>query len=385
MPVPDFTSDQVRAIEAIRAWLGTSEKTLKLGGLAGTGKSFVVGQLVKMIVPRIAVVCAYTGKAAFELRRKGVENACTMHRVLYGLQLFCQSCEHVFSTGEPEDKCPKCDSNRDVVTKWKRHPIITADLVIVDEASMLAREHVEDLEAAAKKVLYVGDHGQLEPIGDDPGIMADPDIRLEQIHRQAAGSPIIQFAHRVRMRSHPATFTERGDVTVRFGFRTSDLMNYDAIICGYNRTRVDLNRKVRKIRGFEGPPKIGERLICLQNDSEIGVFNGMLVFVRRVRDTNEHIIELDLENEIGERFFRVPALLSQFDRESKPKERVARGLGLFDFGYAMTCHKAQGSQWPKVAVLEQIGRSWTASRWRYTAATRASQKLDYFLSEGTHR
>lgn len=351
MPEVEFTEDQRRAIEAVRTWLFFStDRSLTLGGLAGTGKSFLIGKLLPILAPKKIAVCAYTGKAAYELRRKGVANACTMHRIVYQAQPHCSMCDVDTDVAEI---CPRCGSSRHVVTHWRRQPLLTADLVIVDEASMLAEHHVEDLEVLAPKVLYVGDHGQLEPIGDDPGIMAEPTLRLEQIHRQAAGSEIIQFAHRLRMGAHPATYMARGDVNVRFGLRGTDLTSYDAILCGYNKTRVDINQRIRKMRGLDGPARVGERLICLQNDSELGVFNGMLAEVTRVRGMNDDFIYVDLENEIGESFPRIPCLRSQFDRERKPKDRVPRGIGLFDFGYAMTCHKCVAGD-----TLIQTDRGW---------------------------
>lgn len=386
----ELSEDQRRAVSCVLAWLKDPEPTMSLGGYAGTGKTTVIGQILSALGRDNVAVCAFTGKAASVLRAKDVD-ACTMHRLIYQPQTYCEKCEIVVDD-EDDAGCPKCaaemaetnvveDPSAHLIVRFSRVPLIEAKLVIVDEASMLNQALVHDIESFGVKILYVGDHGQLEPIGDDPGIMADPTIRLEQIHRQAEGSSVIQFAHLVRNGAHPATWTKGGDVEVRMGLERADIASYDAILCGYNRTRVAVNNRVREVRGFSGIPGDGERLICLQNDSELGMFNGMLATVKRLRESSEDFLVLDLEDDAGNLYLKVPVLRSQFGQPQRPDRRV-RGLGVFDFGYAMTVHKAQGSEWPRVAVLEQIAPTWNAARWRYTAATRASQTLHYFLSTG---
>ena len=374
-----LSPDQASAVAQVMAWLRDSDdQTLTLGGYAGTGKTTVVSRLIQLVGRGRVAVCAFTGKAAAVLRSKGVE-ASTMHRLIYAPDLVCEDCmvaAHI-------EGCPECFSRSFLKIRFLRVPEIDADLVIVDEASMLSTRLVEDLLSFDVKVLFVGDHGQLEPVGDDPGIMAEPEIRLEQIHRQAEGSAIIQFAHLLRNGAHPATWTGGREVTVRTGLRGIDLESYDAILCGYNRTRVAVNARVRERRGFEGDPAPGERLICLHNDPDLGVFNGMLVTVTAIHGRQadrEDLLVIDFEDDDGQRYPKIPILRRQFGEEKK-EDWVPRGVGQFDFGYCMTVHKAQGSEWERVAVLEQLAPVWTAERWRYTAATRASRQLHYYLSE----
>lgn len=377
-----LSEDQASAVEKILDWFAGPRQTLTLGGFAGTGKSTVVSALRRELPADQVRVCAYTGKAVSVLRAKGITNACTMHRVIYAVDPYCAECEIRVS----EEKCPKCNSDEHLKTRWNRVPAVLDKLVIVDEASMLTTEHVADLESLAPKILYVGDHGQLEPIGDDPGIMREPELRLEQVHRQAEGSAILDFAHAVRRGGHPAQWESRGDVVVRHGLRGVDLGFYDAVLCGFNNTRVAVNNRIREIRGFAGKQVLceGERVICLQNDSELGLWNGILGTVTRVRTISEDFLSFDFVDDSGVRHIAVPALRKQFGLDKKIA-RSPKGVALFDYGYAMTVHKFQGSEDKKIAVLEQIGRSWSSTRWRYTAATRASQVLHYFLSDKGHR
>lgn len=374
----DLSEDQQRAFRQIMHWfLEGHSMRLTFGGFAGTGKSTLIRELIEHLGRARVAVCAPTGKAAFVLREKGVP-ASTVHRLIYAPEMMCSLCD---LRVDDDGFCPSCASDNHAKLKFRRVPIIELDLIIVDEASMLNTNMVEDLESFGVKVLYVGDHGQLEPIGDDPGLMANPDVRLEQIHRQAADSPIIKFAHSLRVGDPPAAWTESGAVQVRVGLGSADLASYDAILCGYNRTRVALNARVRKLRGFSGAPEVGERLICLQNDKDVGLFNGMLVTVTRTWGESGNTHVLDFIDDVGDEYIKISVLKSQFGKERKPDHRI-RGVGVFDWGYAMTVHKSQGSSWGRVAVLEQLAPIWTPTRWRYTAATRASAQLDYFLSEG---
>lgn len=374
----ELSDDQRAAFRAIMRWFLEGEATrLTFGGYAGTGKTTLIRAVLDRLGRDVRVaVCAFTGKAVSVLRGKGIP-ASTVHRLIYVPEMTCTRCD---VRVDRDGFCQRCESDEHAKLRSRLVPILQLDLIVVDEASMLNAGMVQDLESFGVKVLYVGDHGQLEPIGDDPGIMAAPDVRLETIHRQAEGSPVVKFAHMLRVGDRPATWTDRGDVEVRVGLGSVDLSSYDAILCGYNRTRVALNDRVRRIRGFSGPPAVGERLICLQNDHDVGLFNGMLVTVTRSRGASADAHVLDFIDDAGDEYFKVPVLKSQFGKEKKPDRRV-RGVGVFDWGYAMTVHKSQGSEWSRVAVLEQIAPTWTASRWRYTAATRASSRLDYFLSE----
>lgn len=379
----ELDEHQSRAFDHIRTWheLALRRRAplrLCLGGHAGTGKTTLVRALVGHFGRSAVAVCAYTGKAASVLRQKSV-SASTIHRLIYQPETTCDICHAIV---DAEGYCNKCDQDALKTTRFVRVQLLGVSLIIVDEASMLTERLVTDLESFEIPVLYVGDHGQLEPIGEDPAIMQTPDLVLEQVHRQAEGSAIIRFAHMLRRGDQPLCWTGGGDVHVRIGMNRASLLDYDAILCGYNSTRCQINAHVRALRGFSGPPAVGERLLCFQNDSDLGIYNGMLVTVTGVRGESNDAFVLDLEDDVGERFAKIPVLTSRFGTERPRPDGYVRGVGIFDFGYAMTVHKAQGSEWRRVAVLEQIHAGWTPSRWRYTAATRASETLDYCLPRG---
>lgn len=344
---------------------------MTFGGYAGTGKTTLVKELIRT-VGNVAVV-AFTGKAVSVLRRKGVSQAQTLHSLMYQV------------AGEDDEGDPifkrRATLARD--DDYGYHP--APDLVIVDEASMINKRMHEDLEALARKILYVGDHGQLQPIGYDPGLMRDPIIKLEKIHRQAEGSEILHYAHHLREGKDPFDVVQpTAESDVQIVNRWPDnLHEFDTVLVGFNGTRHYLNKLIREARGFSGVmPQRGETLLCLANNPGFGIFNGLQVTVNDCEPRDEETAWLWFTDFEG-RDRHVPIYLPQFGSSEKfqREELIRENYGLFDWGYALTVHKAQGSEWDKVCVIEKIHPGWGEARWRYTAATRAAKKLTYVVEK----
>jgi exodeoxyribonuclease-5 len=235
----------------------------------------------------------------------------------------------------------------------------------------------DDLLSFGLPVLFVGDHGQLEPIGTNPRLMAHPKLRLEQIHRQAAGNPILRLATAFREgRPTPRWQDPKGRLSVvgrsEFHRRLSPEVQ---ILCGFNKTRHRVNARVRQLLGHRGLVAPGEKLVCLRNNKHWGIFNGQQVTVRDVAHEDHTTIDLEIETDDG-RSFTLPALRQQFGHELS-QDFQSQEVALLDYGYCLTAHKAQGSEWDAVLALEEIGKSWDPRRWRYTVATRAKQQLTY--------
>jgi exodeoxyribonuclease-5 len=341
-----------RALEALREGRG-----ITIGGLAGSGKTTIIQALVRELGDDgDTAVLAPTGKAVARLRSKGVRQARTLHSFLYWAE----------STDKGLTFIPK------------PRTAIEARRIVVDEASMISLPVWRDLVALDLPTVYIGDHGQLEPIGQDPGLMKNPDVTLTEIHRQAAGNPIITFAHELRQGAVP----ERGrrGKCLMIGGREefAESLNYvDAAIVGYNSARVWANHEMRRLRDYGGPvPQPGEPVVCLRNSYAHGLFNGQVTIVLSVSDTKDDGLRLTLVDDLGEEHPDVPADRRQFGKE-RMIEDAPPTVCLFDWGYALTAHKAQGSEWGRVAVFEQLHSDWNAARWRYTAATRAAEALVY--------
>jgi exodeoxyribonuclease-5 len=151
------------------------------------------------------------------------------------------------------------------------------------------------------------------------------------------------------------------------------LLDADQVICAFNKTRVALNKRIRSLLGRTELVEVGDRIICLRNSKRVGLFNGMQGVVTRVGD-REH---LDFTDDDGRAFQDVPFDPRQFGKLTYEYSTDARHP--FDFAYAVTAHKAQGSEWPRVLVQEQFCSGWEHKRWTYTAARRAQETLTWAL------
>lgn len=365
----ELSEDQNIAIDRIYEWRDNWPRTKQyftFGGLAGSGKSTIVSELLT-VWSSVAVV-APTGKAANRLRQLGVDSAQTAHSLIY---------------------YPYEDKITSKVKYRKVENLPGVRTIICDEASMVNEWLMNDLLSFGIPILFVGDHGQLEPIGKNPNLMVDPDVKLEKIHRQAEGNPIIRLAAAWREgREQQVTNAVRGK-----GYwqdkdglcRVSNRREFDScldsgmqLICGYNNTRHKYNSTIRKTRGFSGKlPEPGEKIICLHNNKEFGIFNGQQAMCVATYKPHKKTVEMDIEVDDG-RIITVNCLIDQFGA-NVVEDHKNKAIALFDFAYVLTAHKCQGSQYDSVAVLEEIAPAWNAARWRYTCTTRASKNLVYCM------
>ncbi len=352
-----LTGEQRAAVDHLLAF---RKDVQTMGGFAGVGKTTVIKEL-KRRLPRFAA-CAYTGKAAHVLTRKGVA-ATTIHSLLY------KPVEHEWWND---------DGKKHVDVTWDKLPTheVPCEGFLVDEASMVGRDLHQDLVAHGRPIIYVGDHGQLEPVGGgDFNLMRTPDVVLETIHRNAG--EIARFAEFIRKGGEASDWPKQegciGELVRLAGAgQLDDHIDADQVICAFNRTRVDVNRRARRRIGFaQDHPEVGDRVMCLQNDRDLGVFNGMqgeVVSLDRgdrmtfVSDGREHVVR---------------CIPEQFNQERKPEVRDKGGRLPFDYAYCITTHKSQGSEWDSVVVLEQRCAVWDHARWAYTAASRARETLTW--------
>jgi len=337
-------------------------KTKTLSGPAGTGKTQLISVIQKELSDTLKVaVAAFTGKAASVLRGKGVLSAQTLHSLMY---------------------TPVTVNNQ---LEFRPVSSLGVDFVIVDESSMVAKDILTDLLKYKVKVLFVGDGAQLEPIGDDPNLMADPDILLTEIHRQAQGSPIIQFSVILRNGGEFQRDFNYGTVpglTITSHFKLDDyIYEADQVICGFNKTRHDLNRKIREKHNRVGTLAIGDRLICLKNNRLKGVYNGMIMTVTSFRESgfSKNTLIVTGVDEVGTEFKELPVSKKCFGENTDINSFKDREVTYWDYGYCITAHKSQGSQWKNVLVIEQLASMWNPARWRYTACTRAQENLTYLI------
>lgn len=354
-----LTPDQQEAAARIRRWVTfEASQTLTLGGYAGTGKTTLINTLLEEELWGTRVL-APTGKACQVLQRKGVEHAKTIHSFLY---------------------FPPEEDQKTEELKWTARGVRGSEFAVCDEASMIARPVYDELIKTGFRILFVGDHGQLPPVGEDPGIMRHPQARLEQIVRQAAESPILRFAHSVRL-GEEMTSREGPELTVRqpgFSHDPSFLSQFDQVLCATNNTRILINMLMRAFHGRKDLLCKDDKIICLRNDYRRRLVNGQIcTVVSKPTRTGENLW-VDLVDETGEEYWSVPVYAGQL-HQRKLMTQADRNTCLFDFAYAITVHKSQGSEWDSVLVIEEpvSGDLWDPRRWRYTAATRAAKRLDF--------
>lgn len=356
-----LTEEQQEALVRIQSWFRGKEKQIYcLGGYAGTGKTTIMKFVLRELHCRFAA-CAFTGKAASVLRKKGV-HASTIHSLIYEVSEDPKTHELVFI---------------------KRHEL-PYDLIVIDEASMVSKDLYEDLKSFDIPMLCVGDPGQLPPVGDNPGLMDRPDYVLQTIHRQALESPIIRLSEYIRTKKYMPVYDKAFDCGEDLIFRdkkikTDVFVEFDQIICATNKTRAILNGAARKKFGYDGPLCEGEKVICVKNNRRFGVFNGQIFWIEELKFNPTGNADVILKDELDKRYLLTiwmePFVLgSDFD----PKVKYCQPhMCHFDYGYAITCHKSQGSEWDHVLVYDEVmpPKVWDMAKWRYTAYTRASKKL----------
>lgn len=249
---------------------------------------------------------------------------------------------------------------------------------------MVSEEIHDDLLSYGIPLIFVGDHGQLEPVGGrDFNLMANPQITLEQIHRNAG--PISRFADWLRQgrtaldwqRHFGEQYSEEVEVlTVEEVDARGNFANYDQIIVGFNKTRVAMNQIVRERLGLPADTVTpGDRVMCLRNNRALGLFNGQQGIVSAVGPNHSLAFRADT----GERTVRY--MPKQFNAEKTlPWDKAEPGVP-FDYAYAVTCHKCQGDEFDHVLVAEERMPHWMwdVRRWRYTAASRAKLKLTWVI------
>jgi ATP-dependent exoDNAse (exonuclease V) alpha subunit len=323
------------------------EKPVQIvSGYAGTGKTCVI-QHLHHLLPNFAV-CAYTGKAANVLRKKGIPSK-TIHSLIYKAYT---------------------DENNKVYFSLAYS--LDCEGIIVDEASMVSEHIYKDLLSFGKPLIFVGDHGQLEPIGDKFNLMNQSDFRLETIHRNAG--EIAHFAEYIRKGYKPCSWEIRNGVGEKIKFVPKNAYKdiatqVDQTICAFNKTRAEVNYYVRNSLERKQDPEEGDRVMCLKNNSLLGLFNGMQGFVNQIFEDDIMVFDSDGNS------FCVPFDRNVFGQIKYDFDGESDAPIPFDYCYAVTCHKSQGSEYDSVLVLEQRCDLWDHRRWAYTAASRAREKL----------
>lgn len=399
-----LSPEQRETLNKLWQWLkhhSSAQGYITLGGYAGTGKTTCLGvfrQFLNQSLPDWNVAFAsYTGKAARVLHQSLKQSKAlykddhvgTLHSLLYA---------------------PVVGDNQQIVS-WERKKSIPYNLIVIDEASMVDYQLWQDVRAFGIPIIAVGDHGQLPPIHGSFNLMERPVLKLEAIHRQAADNPIIQLSLQARTTGviEPGSYGTGVKKFSREDYQAQEFVDGQMqqfstdmlVLCGYNHTRVQLNNAIRLAQGFESPdPQPKDRVICLRNNRDKDIYNGMLGTIQHITQESDQWYYAEITLDAEEHLYSGYIAIDQFNakqtlereqlvlqadlvgpqpEETKKKKVKTLPLGdVFDFGYAITVHKAQGSQAKKVLLFEERFKQMDDAmwkRWLYTAVTRAESEL----------
>lgn len=399
-----WSPKQDAALRDVAGWLADpyAPKVYKLWGFAGTGKTTLAKHLAEH-VDGLVLFAAYTGKAASVLRRSGCPGAATIHSLLYSVAPASQMRlleleQQMRKPGISEYALAELRKQHEVESARVRRPSFSVNpenvikqstLLVLDECSMVNDAMADDIERYAKKVLVLGDPAQLPPVrGNGRYAVGDPDTLLTEIHRQALDSPIVRWGKIVREGGIiPPGIDGAARRIPRAGITDEVLSNAGQILTGKNETRRLINTKVRTFRGFTTTyPARGERIVILRNAKDYGVLNGVTCETMAPAIRDGHDPEFGIQLRLMYEGYEIPKISicrSQFDAYVNPLgnndyDFRKRWLVPADYGYALTVHKAQGSQWEDVLVYDDgfAKREGTMRRrWLYTAITRAQHTL----------
>jgi len=357
-----WSPGQDKALSAVSAWLKAGDrKVFRLFGYAGTGKTTLARHIAEG--ERKVVFAAFTGKAAHVMRNKGCRNAGTIHSLIYRIR------------GE--------DENGPTFVLNDASDAADASLIVIDECSMVDEEIGRDLLSFGKPVLVLGDPAQLPPVaGGGFFTSAEPDEMLTEVHRQAEDDPIIRLSMTVREGGE----LEKGSygeskVISRRDLDPAAVLSVDQVLVGRNNTRRGYNTRIRELLGRPiQTPVAGDKLVCLRNDRKRGLLNGSLWRVDTARSARKGLLRYALspdEAESGSRKAQVTVNPAFFDGTAEVLTSAERRRSdEFDYGYVLTVHKAQGSQWDDVMLFdESFAFRENARRWLYTGITRAATRL----------
>lgn len=413
-----LSDDQNEALRLLRDEMASGNPFVTLGGYAGSGKSTLIPHIAAEMgqLHRTAFV-TYTGKASQVLREKlrdagvlhQVAYVGTIHGLIYKLVEEKKTGEMIWKRrsrlsvdgddwADPDTPgvmvVPSEGASEGFLNGWRvvENPDWGGDSsivrIFVDEVSMVGKKVLDDLLVYKVPILAVGDPAQLPPIQDE-SVLLDPDVLLTQVHRQAEGNPIIRIATHVREHGMlppdvpRISYEEAGDIVTKA--QAEDPLDV-AILARTNRARTVFNGKL-----YGQAPQMGHVVICLRNNWPLGLYNGLRGIVSGAPEHwNTKMPHLPLHvnfPDLGMVKYLPQVNTLQFGREKTVTQHdMSEAYGtlttgsLFDFGTALTVHKAQGSGFGTVLVSpDQWG--WNRNekedwpKWLYTAVTRAVRDL----------
>ena len=410
----NLSKDQIDAKNTILDWINSPRRSsyLTLGGYAGTGKSTLIAEVRKSLPDNWSVAfCAFTGKATSVMKEKLIKvDALNSNDVITTIHSLCYSVRE-----DPETK----------QKVFHRRPYLGHNLIIVDEASMVNKDLFNDLRYYRIPILFVGDHGQLPPISTEEfNLMSNPVIKLEEVHRFGDNSTLLDLSIMARngedipfkrFDEHVVKTNENDPIVNDFIVNNLGGFSNGICLCATNNTRVDVNQLIRLNYGIisdmdDKVPRVNDRIVCLRNNHGLvdPIYNGMLGTIRSIGTIKQiedvYSISADMDDgftykgfvnrepfgqmkykDDGKEFITIGELMRMKSKLTIFERKKIRKFGKkklyydsFDFGYCLTVHKSQGSEWGNVMLFEEVCGAWDddyKQKWMYTAITRSNKNL----------
>ena len=370
-------------LKAIDWYYNSSDLVFQISGNPGTGKSFILHEIVKRldIDPILVAPMAYTGAAAIVMRCKGFHNAKTIHSWLL------KPVEEIKRDKNGEIKYNDYFGIPETGISFVPKDIGMLKLFVIDEGMMVPKVMREIIEKKGIKTIVAGDVDQLPPVKYEPAYLVTGKVHyLTEIFRQNAGSGIIYLSQRIK-HGLPVHMGWYGDCNVIYDDEVTNqmILQSDVLICGRNETRQYLTDLVRKdiLRYGDGLPLHGERLVCRNNNwnleiDGINLANGLVGEVHNDPDVTKlkrDTFRLDFKPlllnvpfkdiEVDYNYFK-----ADFKDKYKMKfNRYAKGEKL-EYAYAITTHISQGSEYANGMVFEEFLNPNINRQLHYTGITR---------------
>jgi len=408
MWIVELTDQQKDAIEGIKNDLNSGHNFVTLGGFAGTGKTVTLTELRRHLPSNKRVAFAsFTGKASSVLRDKITQADAhvktdyigTIHGLMYRpiiVRTFSESKGEWIET-----------------VRFKKHDGIDYDILLIDEASMVSSKIFNDMLSYGNvQIVACGDSFQLPPVADKDsgGVIQDPDYLLTEVHRTAQDSNLVKLAHAIRTKQYlPTKPSQEGEIKVMSYFDGGkeflEDLEYDSetvTLCFTNSVRTSINHGYRHKKKYKPGVVLYpfEQIVCLTNNQTLGMMNGERFAVQFLSPPyDQKTVSVTVERQDGQyqeafvhntlKKFGKKNVVSKkkWQKKGAPKPVTAEDDDPLvidaDYGYSMTVHKAQGSEFKNVTLIDSgIFKSISNSkgnddylRWLYTGVTRSSENL----------
>ena len=388
------TSQQKVFNDAINWWRRGTEQTFEISGPPGSGKSFLIDKIVKALKidsNRIAPM-AYTGSAAINMRTKGMYSARTIFSWLYDFI----EVPVLNDKGEPILD-PVFNKPKFKMRFVPKSYLPDIDLIIVDEAGMVPEEMRNIIDSMGIPVIAAGDIDQLPPVAGKSGYLTEPwkVHKLTEIMRQANDNTIVQFSQML-IKGIEIPHGKFKNVTVLYEDEINDNMiaQSDIVICGKNTTRDNINNHIRHdMFGFTNPtPNLGERLVCRKNNWQIesgginltnGVFGNCITMIGPDSFNQKDVtFKMSFKPDIIDSYFKdIDVDLRYMTSDKKGRDALletnfSKG-NKFEFGYAITTHMSQGSEFNRGMYFEEYLNKNINRNLHYVGITRFKQHCIY--------